>query len=108
MTRIRHMFHNLEFKPGGVVVFGGDQKVKIIGSRMIGNDSLLSITNVLLVDGIVHNLLSISQLSDIGYDIIFNQESCKVVSQKDDSILFNGKRKKTFIRLDFLILKSKM
>src|SRR4051812_40364809 len=41
----------------------------------------------------MHNLLSISQLSDNGYDIIFNQIPCKAVSQKDGFLLFNGKRK---------------
>jgi hypothetical protein len=41
----------------------------------------------------LHNLLSISQLSNNGYDIIFNQNSCKAVIQKDGTILFNGKRK---------------
>jgi len=35
---------------------------KIIGTRTIGNSSI-SINNVWLVDGLEHNLLSISQLS---------------------------------------------
>lgn len=52
--------------------FRGDKKGKIIGSETVGISSLASITNVLLVDGLMHNLLSISQLSDSGYDIIFN------------------------------------
>ena len=87
------MFQDLELKPGGFVGFGGNQKGKIIGSRTVGNGKLPSITDVLLVDGLMHNLLSIIQLSDNGYDIVFNQKSCKAISQKDGSILFNGKRK---------------
>ena len=74
------MFQNLEFKAGGDVKFGGNQKGKIIGSGTIGNSNLPSISNVLLVEGLAHNLLSISQLSDNGYDIIFNQNSCRAVS----------------------------
>lgn len=62
------MFQDLELKPGGFVGFGGDQKRKIIGFGTVGNGSLHSVTNVLLVDGLMHNLLSISQLSDNGYD----------------------------------------
>ena len=92
------MCQSLELKPRGYIGFGGNQRGKIIGSGIVGNGNLPSINNVLLVDGLMHNLLSISQLSDNGYDIIFNQNSCKVVSQKDGTILFNGKRKKTFIR----------
>ena len=80
MTGRRSMFQNLELKSGGDVKFGGNQKGKIIGSGTIGNGNLPSISNVLLVEGLAHNLLSISQLSDNGYDIIFNQKSCKAVS----------------------------
>jgi hypothetical protein len=65
------MFQDLELNPEGFVGFGGNQKGKIISSRTIGNDNLPSITNVLLVDGLMHNLLSFSQLSDNGYDIHF-------------------------------------
>src|SRR3954467_13651696 len=86
ITGRRHMFQILELKPGGIIGFKGDQKGKIVGSRTIGNDYLPSITNILLVEGLVHNLLSISQLSDNNYDIIFNQNSCKTVFKKDDSI----------------------
>ena len=54
------MFQHLEFKAGGDVKFGGNQKGKIIGSGTIGNGNLPSISNVLLVEGLAHNLLSIS------------------------------------------------
>jgi hypothetical protein len=94
----RRMFQDLKLKLGGAVGFGGNQKGKIIGNGTIGNGSLSSINFFLLVQGLMHNLLSICQLSDNGYDIIFNQESCKAVSQKDGSILFEGKGKTTFTK----------
>ena len=99
MTGERHMFQELELKPGGVVGFGGNQKGKIIGSGTIGYGKSSSIRNVLLVEGLMHNLLSINQLADNGYDVLFNQTSCKVVSQKDGSILFNGKRKNNIYKI---------
>src|ERR1044072_6634332 len=83
MTGRKHMFQSLELRAAGCVGFRGDRKGKTIGSGTIGNSSLPSITNVLLVDSLMHNLLSISRLSDNGYDIIFNQKSYNVVSQKD-------------------------
>lgn len=95
------MFQDLELK---LSRFVSDRKGKIIGSGTVGIGSLPSITNVLLVDRLMHNLLCISQLSDNGYDIIFNQKSCKVVSQNDGSILFWSRGKITFIKLGFLIL----
>src|ERR1051325_2154288 len=106
MTGRKHMFQSLEFKAGGYVGFGGNQKGKIIGSGTIGNSSLPSITNVLLVYGLMNNLLPISQLSDNGYDIICNQKSCKVVSLKDGTILVNGKRKNNIYKIKLSELKS--
>ena len=73
MTGERHMFQELELKAGGVVGFGGNQKGKIIGSGTIGYGKSSSIKNVLLVEGLMHNLLSISQLADKGYDVLFKQ-----------------------------------
>ena len=100
MTGKRSMFQSLELKAGGSVKFGGNQKGKIIGSGTICNGNLPSISNVLLVEGLTHNLLSISQLSDSGYDIIFNQKSCCAVSQKDGSILFNGSRRNNVYKIN--------
>src|SRR3954465_14737860 len=106
MTGRRSTFQDLVLKPVGEVKFRGDQKGKIIGSGTISLGNSPSITNVFLVEGLKHNLLSISQLSDNGYDIIFNQKSCKVVSQKDGSILFTGKRKNSIYKTDLQDLKN--
>src|SRR3954469_18888337 len=102
----RSMFQDLELKFAGEVKFGGNQKGKIIGSGTICIGDSPSITNVLLVDGLAHNVLSISQLSDSGYDIMFNQKSCKAISQKDGSILFIGKRKNKIYKIDLSDLKN--
>ena len=47
------------------MTFGDNGKGRIIGHGSIGNNSSSLIENVLLVDGLKHNLLSISQLCDI-------------------------------------------
>lgn len=93
------MFQSLELKHRGTVGLGGNPKGKIIGSRTIGNGSLPSINNVLLVKDLIHNLVCISQLSANGYVIIFNKKSCQVVSQKDGFVLFNGKRNKNIYKI---------
>ena len=74
------MFQSLELKDVGFVGFGGDQKGRIRGSGTIGNGTLPSISDVLYVEGLMHNLLSISQLSDNGYDVFFNQKTCKAIN----------------------------
>ena len=106
MTGDRHMFQKLELKSGGVVGFGGDQKSKINGSGTIGNNKLPSINNLLLVEGLMYNLLSIRQHSDNGYYVIFNQTSCKAISHKDGSVLFNGKRKNNIYNIHLSELKN--
>src|SRR4051812_10198392 len=106
MTGRRSMFQDLVLKSDGEVKFGGDEKGKIIGSGIVSIGNSPSITNVLLVEGLTHNLLSISQLSDNGYDIIFNQKSCKAVSHKDGSILFTGKIKNNIYKIDLSDLKN--
>ena len=59
----------------GYVTFG-DNKGKIIGKGTIGNKSNFLIKDVLLVDGLKHNLLSISQLCDKGYINRFEFNAC--------------------------------
>ncbi|KAK2452140.1 putative mitochondrial protein [Trifolium repens] len=92
MTGERHMFQTLTLKEGGTVGFGGNQKGKIIGTGIVGNSSL-SIKNVWLVDGLKHNLLSISQFCDSGFIVKFDKEACTVINDSDKSILFKGLRR---------------
>ena len=88
----KSMFITLTMKEGGNVKFGGNQAGKIIGTGTIDNSSI-SINNVWLVDGLEHNLLSISQFCDNGYDVLSDKTNCTVVNKDDNSIMFKGKRK---------------
>ena len=56
----------LELKPndGDFVTFGDNTKGKIIDAGKIDNAHSTIIKNMLIVDGLKHNLLSISQLCD--------------------------------------------
>jgi len=90
MTGDRSLFQTLTMKEGGTVGFGGNQTGKIIGSGTIGNSSI-SINNVWLVDVLNHNLLSISQFCDNGYDVLFVKNNCTVITTHDQSIVFKGK-----------------
>ena len=99
------MFQELQYKDEWFVGFGGNQKGRIRCIGKVGNNSL-SINNVLYVEGLKHNLLSISQSSDSGYDIVFNQNVCKAVNQKDDTILFTGKRSSNIYKVKFSELEK--
>jgi len=93
----------LTMKEGGTMGFGGNQTGKIIGSGTIGN-SAISINNVWLVDGLKHNLLSISQFFDNGYDVLFVKNNCIVINTHDQSIVFKGKRRNNVYKINFLEL----
>ena len=67
MTGRPELFFTLQSKDGGTVTFGDNNKGKVIGIGNIGNPKFPLIENVLLIDGLMHNLLSISQLCDKGF-----------------------------------------
>ena len=60
MTGDKNKFTSLALKDGGNVKFGDNSKGKIISIGNIGKTYSLIIEDVLLVDGLKHNLLSIS------------------------------------------------
>ena len=60
------MFQSLSPMFGGVVTFGGNKKGHIIDVVKVCISPYSLIVNVLLVKGLKHNLLSISQLCDVG------------------------------------------
>ena len=94
------MFLTPTMKEGGTVRFEGNQIGKIIGIRTIGN-SYISLNNVWSVDGLRHNLLSISQFCDSGYDVMFDKSNCTVINKNDKSIVFKGKRKNNVYKIYF-------
>ena len=83
------MLLTLTMNEGGNVKFGGNQSCKIICTGTIGNSSI-SINNVWLVDGLEHNILSISQFCDNGYDMMFEK-----------TIVFKGKRVENVYKINF-------
>ena len=71
MTGDRSLFLTLTMKEGGTVGFGA------------------SINNMWLVDGLNHNLLSISQFCDNGYDVLFVNTACYVQNRIYIRLLLN-------------------
>ena len=69
---------------GGTVTFEGNKKGLITRIGKIGMYPHPSIDNVLFFKGLKHNLLSISQLYDNGYDVSFNKDKC-IDKNKDGS-----------------------
>ena len=79
-------------KEHGHVTFGDNNKGKILGFGKVGKTPSTSIDNVLLVDGLKHNLLSIRQLCDKGNKVIFDANCCIVEGIDDKQVKFVGHR----------------
>ena len=92
MTGDRALLSNLVEKAGPWVTFGDDSKgfTKGYGNLEIGN---VVIENISLVDGLKHNLLSVSQFTDKGYEVNFKTEQCSIISKKDKKLALQGVRK---------------
>ena len=89
MTGGESQFITLEAKNRGMVIFGDNGKEKIIGIGNIDITPSTYIKNILLIDSLKHNLLSISQLCDKGYKVIFEPSMCIITSLFDDSTRSN-------------------
>ncbi|XP_059663447.1 uncharacterized protein LOC132309113 [Cornus florida] len=74
---------------GGNVIFRDNQKAKIISIGTIDkSEELPEIHEVLLVERLKHNLLSVNQLGDNGKEVCFNKEKCSVVDLRSKQVLF--------------------
>ena len=70
-----------------------------MGKIAISNDHSLS--NVLLVDSLKFNLLSVTQLCDHGYKCSFTSDSVEVTSVDGKDQIFKGFRHDTIYLVDF-------
>ena len=83
MTGDPRIFNSInENKSSGIksVTFGGNGKGKVkgFGKIVISND--LSISNMLLVESLNFNLLSVAQLCDLGLKCIFGVDDVEIIS----------------------------
>ena len=89
----RSWFRNLRPKDGGVVKFANGIKSKIIGIGNIGKNNSDLITDIMLVERLTHNLLSISQFCDQGYKVVFEPSRCIIKDSTSDKTILTAKRR---------------
>ena len=99
MTGNASLFNKLKAKDGGNVIFGDDRKAKTIGIDDIGTQDSSLVKNVLLVDDLNYNLLSVSQLCDMGLNVMFKKFECPFLD-KNFNVLAKGKRVSDIYMLD--------
>jgi hypothetical protein len=67
---------------------GNQGKVKGLGKLAISSEH--SISNVFLVESLRYNLLSVSQLCNMGYNCLFTNIDVSVFRRSDGSLAFKG------------------
>jgi hypothetical protein len=92
----------------GNIIFEDNSKGGVIGLGKVAITLENSITNVLYIDSLSYNLLSISQLCEMGYNCLFTDKGMEVFRREDSSIVFMGRLKNKFYLVDFNKSKAKL
>ena len=92
MTGNKELLTSFKNKMGSAVTFGGDNggQIKGYGTLVNGN---VSVSEVAYVEGLNHNLLSISQLCDHGFDVNFKKKYCSLLLSESGQELLRADRK---------------
>jgi transposase InsO family protein len=92
MTGEKHMFTSFEENncPSDTIMFGDNSEERVLGYSKITITTDHSISKVLLVDCLDYNLLSVSQLCEMGYNYLFTNKGVTVFRRCDGSYAFSG------------------
>ena len=103
MTSESKMFQEIKLNDGDVrsITFGDNSRGDVIGLGKIAISNDMSISNVMLVESLNFNLLSIAQLCDLGYKCIFGVDDVEVVSVDESNVAFKGFRYGNLYLVDF-------
>ena len=103
MTRKRSMFSSYTPKMDSNenILFGYNSKGDVIGLGKVTRTLEHSIINVLHVDSLSYNLLSVSQLCEMCYNCLFMDKGVEVFRREDSSIIFTGRLKNKLYLVDF-------
>jgi hypothetical protein len=93
MTGDKNMFLTLKKERDGSVSFGNDNSTKIIGRGTVKlRNKDAKEENVLLVEGMKHNILSVSQMCDQGQKNLFDSEKCEIRKEGSGKLVDTARR----------------
>jgi hypothetical protein len=103
MIREKDMFTFFEENDcsSDTILFGDNSEGGVLGYDKIPITTDHSISKVLLVDSLDYNLLSVSQLCEMGYNYLFTNKGVPVFRRCDDSYAFSGILKEKLYLVDF-------
>jgi hypothetical protein len=103
MTEEKKMFTSCDMidNPTEKIAFGGNGGGTVVSLGKIAISINHSISDVYLVESLDYNLLSVSQLCEMGYNCLFTNEGVTVFRRGDDSVAFKGELKGRLYLVDF-------
>jgi hypothetical protein len=92
MSEERSMFqsYSLKLDSNENIIFGDNSRGDVLGLGKVAITVEHLITNVLHVDSLSNNLLSVSQLCEIGYNYLFTDKGMEVFRSDNSFIVFTG------------------
>src|SRR5947208_12170709 len=100
MTWDKSLLRDYVKMKGPIISFGDNSKGFTLGYGTVASGNV-SFDDVALVEGLKHNLLSVSQVGDKGVLISFNSDDFKVIDKKSGAIVLQGVRKGNIFVADF-------
>jgi hypothetical protein len=95
MMEDKGKFLSLSERKLGNVTFGNDAPGKIKGKGMVSlSNGKGKAQDVLLVDGLKHNLLSVIQICDKVFEVVFTSKDCKIKYVTSGQVVAKGIRTK--------------
>ena len=90
------------------IIFGDNSKGKVKGLGRIAISNDLSISNVLLVENLNFNLLSVAQLCDLRFKCICEVDDVEIISVDGSNLIFKGFRYENLYLVDFNASEAKL
>ncbi|GJT93319.1 retrovirus-related pol polyprotein from transposon TNT 1-94 [Tanacetum coccineum] len=95
-TGVKQYLHKYSKEPGPKVVFGDDSSGDTEGYGSV-NCNGITFTRVSYVNGLKHNLISISQMCDANFKVLFTKTQGTIFNQNDEVVLIALRRRDVYI-----------
>jgi hypothetical protein len=104
MTGEKEIFISFEKNdcPSDIITFGDNSQEKVLGYDKITITIDHSISKILLVESLDYNLLSISQLCEMGNNCLFTNKGVIIFMRSDDSYAFSDILRGKLYLVDFI------
>ncbi|GKC14272.1 hypothetical protein Tco_1011054 [Tanacetum coccineum] len=96
MMGVKQFLYIYSKEPGPRVVFGDDSSGDIKGHGLV-NYNGITFTRVAYVNGLKHKLISISQLCDANFKVLFTKTQGTIFNQNDEVVLIAPRRRDVYI-----------